>query len=996
MMSFSPVGAALLLIAIAYIIGGLPMIDWVVRGVAKKRLQDLGTGNISVSAAFYHGGTAIGLVAVLSEALKGIAVVLLARSLFSESAPWEVVALIALVCGRFTLSRGAGTTNVVWGYVAHDWVVALVILVLSGGAFAIARRRQQARLGVLVLIPVVEALRRPDSPATIAAATVLSLLIAWIYHQMPDDLSLAPGRPEAGSRKIFQYLRGRDVIASLNDQPNVPLMGQKAATLAQLKQWGYAVPDGWVLPIAAQGRSLITHLDSIADNPWQHPWIVRSSALDEDREEASAAGQYQSIAHVMSAEALEQAIADCRDAYHRSGAVQYRRDRGLTDQPGIALLVQKQVQGVFSGVAFSRDPVEQGDAVVVEALAGGADQVVSGQVTPEQYRVAVDESALAALSPQNFRDWQLSPTPSTSDDAVPADLIQQVANLARHLELRYHGIPQDIEWSFDGHTLWLLQARPITTLSPLWTRKIAAEVIPGVIRPLTWSINRPLTCGVWGQIFTLVLGDRAQGLDFTETATLHYSRAYFNATLLGQIFRRMGLPPESLEFLTLGAKFSKPPLLSTLKNVPGLLRLLGRERKLIKDFERDDRQHFSPTLEQLRQASPTNLAPDELISRLNQILDQLEKATYYSILAPLSFSLRRSLFRVPETALDPSQQPEVASIQAVKVLAQTARQRYPQLAALANAAASETVTPALFDKLKATPDATDLLSALEAIVERYGYLSEVGTDIAVPTWREDPEPVRNLFAQFLLNPPQEESPQVDAQSNRELPSNWRYRQVQNRLNLKGRVAEVYLTLLAELRWSLLALEQRAIALNFLEKTGDGFFLTYEELRNSMTIPSPDLANQLRQRVTERRSQYEQHQALTTVPFVVYGDDPPPDPTAIGQPEALRAGMIQGIGASAGTVEGPVKILHSLQLSAPVPPGTIIVVPYTDAGWAPLLAQASGLIAEVGGRLSHGAIVAREYKIPAVMNVANATQRLQDGQVVRIDGRAGTVEIVLGT
>ncbi|MFO0173611.1 MAG: pyruvate phosphate dikinase PEP/pyruvate-binding protein, partial [Aphanizomenon sp.] len=132
-----------------------------------------------------------------------------------------------------------------------------------------------------------------------------------------------------------------------------------------------------------------------------------------------------------------------------------------------------------------------------------------------------------------------------------------------------------------------------------WTRKIAAEVIPGVIHPLTWSINSPLTCGVWGEIFTIVLGERAKGLDFAKTATLHYSRAYFNASLLGEIFLAMGLPPESLEFLTRGASMTKPPLDSTLTNLPGLTRLLKRELDLEKDFKWDYRQVFIPGLTEL-------------------------------------------------------------------------------------------------------------------------------------------------------------------------------------------------------------------------------------------------------------------------------------------------------------------------------------------------------------------------------------------------------------
>ncbi len=987
-MTLATAEAAVLLGVIAFTIGALPIIDWLVGQLAGKRLQTLGTGNISVSAAFYHGGTAIGLLAVLSEASKGIGVVLLARSLFAQSAPWEIAALVALVLGRFTIARGAGTTNVFWGYVTHDWGAALTIFLLAGGGFVIFRRRQAARLWSLALIPVMEGIRHSGSPSTVAAAIMLSLLLAWIYTQIPDDLALSSNQPSSAS-PMFQFLQGQDVIASLNDKPNAVLMGQKAATLAQLKQWGYAVPDGWILPSASDARSLTRHLESVEPTPWQQSWIVRSSAQDEDGSEASAAGQYQSIADIRSPEALERAVADCRAAYTTASAQQYRRDRGLSEQTGLALLVQPQIQGQFSGVAFSRDPVDQGAAVIVEALAGGAAAVVSGQVTPEQYRIEVDETTLADVTPDILRHCDISEQSANDSEAIPAALIQQVAQLARDLERRYHGIPQDIEWTFDGTTLWLLQARPITTLAPLWTRKIAAEVIPGVIRPLTWSINRPLTCGVWGQLFTIVLGDRAADLDFTETATLHYSRAYFNATLLGQIFRRMGLPAESLEFLTLGAKFGKPPISSTLKNVPGLLRLLRREWTLPQDFAADERQYFALTLAQLRQSSPNGLSPAALLQRLDLIFEQLEKATYYSILAPLSFSLRRSLFQISEAALDPSQQPEVASIQAVKALAIEARRRHPDLLSLGTLAEDDTITHRLFDKLSTESDYQTLNAELAAIVERYGYLSEVGTDVAVPTWQEDPQPVRELFAQFFFNPPP--TPTDQGPPSASVPSGWRYRQVQNRLTLKGRVATIYLTLLAQLRWHLLALQQHLVTEGALPQTGDAFFLLYDELKNAVDDTSSTRGAWLSHRVTERRSRYEQDQALTTVPFIVYGQEPPPDPTASSATQPLGTGELQGIGASAGIVEGPVKVLTSMQTSGRIAPGTIIVVPYTDAGWAPVLAQAAGLIAEVGGKLSHGAIVAREYRIPAVMNIANATQQFHDGQRVRIDGRTGIVE-----
>ncbi|WP_017326665.1 glycerol-3-phosphate acyltransferase [Synechococcus sp. PCC 7336] len=996
-MTFSPVWAALMLCTVCPLLGGLPAIAWIVRGLGGKQLSDLGTGNISVSAAFYHGGTGLGLLAVLSEAVKGIGAVLLARFLLPDLPAWEAIALIALVLGRYVATRGAGTTNVVWGYIVHDWIAALLIFGVAGISFGFVRRRHLVRWGVLGLLPVVEALRHPQSPARVAAVIGLSLAIAWIYRQIPDDLALSPVRGNSSSRKMFRYLRGRDVIGSLDNRPSVERMGQKAATLAQLKQWGYPIPSGWILPSGASAGSLLSHMQAAEDSPWSHTWVVRSSALGEDRIDASAAGQYRSVSNVANPTDLEQAILQCRASYHRAGATQYRRDRKLSDRGGMALLVQRQVQGVYAGVAFSRDPIGQGDGVLVEALAGGAEQVVSGRVTPEQYRIEVQDRALEELSPIEVTEVE----PDLKlDGSVPLSLVQRVADLARHLELRYHGIPQDIEWSFDGRKLWLLQARPITTLTPIWTRKIAAEVIPGAIRPLTWSLNRPLTCGVWGKIFTIVLGQRTQGLDFGETATLHYSQAYFNATLLGQIFRRMGLPAESLEFLTRGAKFGKPPLSSTLRNLPGLGRLLGREWSLMQDFERDNAQQFDPISTQLKRRSPAQLSSLELLERIEVLLAQLERATYYSILAPLSFALRQTLLKVPDTVLDQNQLPEVASLRAIQNLAQSARQRWPHLAALSVEDEDPSEPSALFDAIGQDPDGQKLLAELDRIVDRYGYLSEVGTDIAVPTWREDPQPVQALFTQFFLHPPQAGSPaSTSASTSSPVPSDtdrqrsgWRRNLVQQRLSLKGRVATVYLKLLAELRWSSVALEALAIERGLLSQPGDLFFLTYEELRRWMTEPAQASAQEMQCLVTERRAQFERDRAKTSIPFIIYGNNPPSDFIPSVNP-SRGSGIWQGIGASVGQVQGQVKVFRTLQTATPIPPNTIVVVPYTDAGWAPILARAAGLVAEVGGRLSHGAIVAREYNIPAVMDIAHATQLFEDGQTIRIDGRTGTVELL---
>ncbi|MDY7014406.1 MAG: PEP/pyruvate-binding domain-containing protein, partial [Cyanobacteriota bacterium] len=762
---------------------------------------------------------------------------------------------------------------------------------------------------------------------------------------------------------------------------------QKAAILSQLKRQGYPVPAGWVLPAGDDPQPLILSLHPSPDNPL----VVRSSAVGEDSETASAAGQYTTVLNAISQPLLEAAITECQTSYNRSMAVRYRQDRNLQDC-SMAVLVQTQIRGAFSGVAFSRDPVDPSiDAVVIEALPGDATRVVSGQVTPEQYRVFLPEgSSLASDSPVVKEGSESAEASNRVDPLaeiviegrgdVPARIIQEVAVLTRELEARDRGIPQDVEWTHDGRQLWILQARPITTLRPIWTRKIAAEAIPGLIRPLTWSINRPLTCGVWGELFSLVLGKRAQGLDFEATATLHYSRAYFNATLLGEIFLRMGLPPESLEFLTRGAKFSKPPLGSTLRNVPGLLNLLRREWNLRRDFQKDCRARFAPALERLDNHSPSDLSPSELLDRIDTILLVLRRSTYYSILAPLSLALRQAILKVSETDLDNSKTPEVEATRSLAELAVETRKLLPRDRLEFDSSA------ALFAYLAdETSEGVGAIERFDQWLERYGYLSEVATDIAVPRWRESPHSVRELFARDLLNP----TNAPDSAKRQGKLKGGTTRLVQQRLNIKGKATEVYSRLLAHLRWSFVALEAGWLRSQMLEKEGDIFFLTFDEIRQLIHQTNPELRNTLSQRIQQRRQRLEKDRQLPSVPFVVYGDAPATPP--IPSPRSSRQ-RLQGIAASPGQIEGRVKIALTLQEIAAIDKKTILVVPYTDSGWSPLLARAGGLIAEVGGKLSHGAIVAREYGIPAVMDVHHATELLRDGQRVRIDGGMGIVEI----
>lgn len=945
---------ALAILIVCPLLGALPVIAWITYALKRRRLAQIGTKNISVSAAFYHGGTIAGVLAVLSEALKGIGAVFLARAFFPEGSFWELVALITLVFGRYLIGRGAGTTNVVWGLLVHDPLLSLFIGLLAIITFTLLQSRILVKYGVLIVFPLFVIILHAEDFPKIFAAVALAGLLGWIYKQIPDDLNLPAPGVDAQSQAVFEYLRGDRVILSLDDQLDTALVGQKSATLSQIKRWGYSVPKGWVLVPGDDPEKLLNFLQPSDLSPL----VVRSSAIGEDSEQASAAGQYETLLHVTSKEQLQQAIAIVRESYDYPAAVQYRRDRGLPDS-AMAVLIQQQVQSAYSGVAFSRDPItQQGDAVVIEALPGSPTQVVSGKVTPEQYRAFVVET-------DNLSSVQLEGT-----GRVPQAIIKQVAYLARRIEKRYLGVPQDIEWSYDGQTLWLLQARPITTLLPIWTRKIAAEVIPGVIHPLTWSINRPLTCGVWGDIFSIVLGDRATGLDFTETATLHYSRAYFNASLLGEIFLRMGLPPESLEFLTRGAKMTKPPLQSTLKNLPGLWKLLRQELNLEKDFKRDYQKVFIPGLSRLANESTEELEAAQILERIDFNLELLRIGTYYSILAPLSAAIRQGIFKVKDEQIDNSVTPEVAAMRSLRTLAADAKQILIECEA-----------EQVFDLLAQTPEGEKILYELDELLEDYGYLSDVGTNIAIPTWKEEPQPIKQLFVQLIqLSEPKK----VNLE-----PSKRKRGIVQKRIDIKGRVTEVYSRLLALLRWNFLALEQICLDSGWLKQPGDIFFLELEEVRLLVTDANAELLQHLNSMIQFRRSQFYQDSQIEQIPLVVYGDIPPHPITAVG---VYSDQILQGIPASHGQAEGKIKVVRNLQNLPEIDKNTILVVPYTDSGWAPLLVRAGGLIAEAGGRLSHGAIIAREYGIPAVMDVKGATWILQDDQRVRIDGSRGIVEL----
>ncbi|NES88281.1 MULTISPECIES: glycerol-3-phosphate acyltransferase [Okeania] len=1112
-----------LFLAICFCLGALPFTGLIVKILANIDLKKVGTGNVSVAAAFTHAPKPVAITAVLAEIVRGIAPVLIAKVLFPEIFALQLVGLILLVAGRYFIAKGGGVTNASWGVLVYSPLVALgsgitgfLILVIGKKIFPQKNqniRQWAARLGCLSSFLWVLLFRQEASFFELFAALGLAILLVVINLRQSDDMALK-----------------KQILFSLDSELDAKICGDKAARLAQLKKAGFNVVKGFVLPATeadTQGN-LDKGIDSSLLNIYfpsseldknkmsiNFPLIVRSSAVGEDSDNSSAAGQYQTIYPVKNQTELLEAINICRQSYWLPEAVAYRRQREIPDAE-MAVLIQPYIISQVAGVMFTRNPLDGGTKIIIEALPGGAEKVVGGQFSPVHLEIVeegrrkkeegrrkeekgkgkkeegrrkeekgkgkklmvtqtseegrgkkkegrrkeeerIGKKLIVTQTSINFKqpvdnvddevlnskekDKNQSLEQVKNQDILPEKIIQELVNQAEAIEVFFHGLPQDIEWCWDGEKIWILQSRPITNLRPIWTRTIAAEVIPGAIHPLTWSINRPLTCGVWGEIFTIVLGEKVAKLDFTETATLLGSHAYFNATLLGEIFRMMGLPEQGLEFLLRGQKMGKPPLGKVLPSLPGLWRLIQKEMAVDREFERDYHQIFIPALQSLennfKQNSSQSLS--ELLDQAEQIQAWLKPITFYNILGPIGLAIRRSLFRVSEEWLPTDTAPEIISIRELQRLA----------VKLKMATKSDGEIEAEFEQNQ------ELQREFQQWLESYGYLSEVGTDIAVATWGEKPDNFRELLFAMARKGEGEKDNFKESFSVRSLNlwQRWRLAQCAKRAITKGKIAEVYGKFLAYLRLTFLAIEIKVKSqkskvksderqenlevksqkskvknddlqenLEVFEEKGDIFYLEFEEIRQwiltvgwveernptkeSLLTPlekegmfSDRLLDRagmfsdrlLGQLICERKEQLEKDRDRL-VPSVVYGNVLPQENPEIAA-TAENASILSGIPASVGSVEGYVKVCRSAGVSIAEGENPIIVVPYTDAGWAPLLLKAKGIIAEVGGQLSHGAIIAREYGIPAVMNVSGAMTRLQDGQKVRVDGYRGTVELL---
>jgi len=810
------------------------------------------------------------------------------------------------------------------------------------------------------------------------------------------------------------------VLVPLDDDRalDATVVGTKAAVLARLLRAGHRVPTGAVLPVgAATARLDSGGIASLGDIV-----AVRSSATNEDLIEASFAGQYATVLGVDShadgavRRAIETVLASVESAHAQSYA------RGV-DLGGaaMAVLVHTQVAAARAGVAFSADPVTGDDVVAVSAVDGLGDALVSGEVTPDEWKVEHTGTARRV---------------GDAEQVLDEHDVARIADLARRVSEDLD-VAVDIEWAIDDEgTLWLLQARPITALP----RKPALELpTSGTWEKDTSHFSEPLT-PIAETMWVPPL--EAAFRDVADT---------FGLLIDGMEFRCFGGELYSHAIPPGGKEGAAPPwwvmgLVARL--VPSLRRKLraasdavesGLPSTTIDRWEEEWKPELVERIAELRAVELRRLDDAELAAHLERLSELFTDAhrIHFMLFVPYLMGVRPFVDAADELLgwttsealglLDGLSEASSAPTRDLRAIAATAAAHPEGRAVLADwdGTPLEQVLDTLDDV-----GATVTAAGVRAHFDRFG-CRVTAFDPGLPTIDERPGIVLGLLrdlvgsaeATDILGDLARRRSEAEAAMSSAIERRGLARNDVARLNdtlaTARRVWPVrednlpYTDAMPAglVRTAMMEIGRRLVETKVLQRADDACWLEYHEVRTLLRSGSVDGAETPIERVVRRRAE---RAWVRTHPGPVTLGAPPEDPPDLrALPEAVRLttgavlwaieqefshegdeetvpGALAGTAASPGRYTGPVRIVRSDRDFGSIRPGDVLVCPITTPAWSLNFGRIGALVTDAGGVLSHAAIVAREHRIPAVVATGGATSTLTDGQLVTVDGTHGTV------
>jgi pyruvate,water dikinase len=778
------------------------------------------------------------------------------------------------------------------------------------------------------------------------------------------------------------------------------------------------------------------------------PVAVRSSATTEDLPDLSFAGQQDTYLNVIGEEALLRAVVQCWSSLWTARAIGYRARNGIPQEDlALAVVVQEMVPSEAAGVLFTADPLTgKRTEAVIDATLGLGEALVSGQVEPDHYaidtihgRILSRRLGAKALSirGQSGGGTIAVPENAAKHQALPDEAIVALADLGRRVAELF-GAPQDIEWAWAGGKLFLLQSRPITSLYPLpeglppEPLQVLASfgAIQGMLDPMT-----PLGRGVFQELASAALGLLSPGS--RRPLEVAGERLFLNVTgvLRSRLVRavRRGRPLAAVEpgiAQALDTLWDDPRLAPARGRLPW--RLLRRALRLIVPtfggvlftvlWPEAGRRRIQSQLErELARARAKASAAATLAQRVALFENVLRPAFPRVIpkvvpgllggLAPL-YLLHRMAAGLPSGEHDVLEMTRGlrgnVTTEMDLTLWATARavERDPKAAErFARTDAATLAADYLAGRLPETAQA-----AVAAFLQRYGMRGVAEIDLGRPRWREEPTMLLQVLQSYLRIKDPSQAPDVvfargeasaEAAVERLAEAvrqtrwgrlktrlvRWAARRVRALAGLRESPKFFVIRLFGLVREALLDSGAELVEVGMLHQSEDIFFLHLAELRELAKGRVPDW----RELATERRRAYEREKRRRQVPRLLLSDGQA-FYGGVGLADSAQKGVLLGSPVSPGVAEGVVHVVldpAGVQLA----PGEILVCPGTDPAWTPLFLAAGGLVTEVGGLLTHGSVVAREYGIPAVVGVHQATTRLLTGQRVRIDGMRGQITVL---
>ncbi|RKU34692.1 hypothetical protein C6495_06920 [Candidatus Poribacteria bacterium] len=784
---------------------------------------------------------------------------------------------------------------------------------------------------------------------------------------------------------------------------------------------------------------------------------VRSSATAEDLGDASFAGQQDTFLNVTS-DMLLDAVTACWASLWASRAIAYRQTQGITDEGlAMAVVVQEMCPAEISGVLFTVSPFDE-NVCIIESNWGLGESVVSGEITPDNFQVSRETGEIvkktiakktemvSALEKHAYGEDSDSVGTLSKRETVPIakqDMpsltdaqLKSLAKLGMQVEA-FYGQPMDVEWAFADGEFVLLQARPITTQTvredvhihppevveklrqeeirrlekradkhgTVWCHHNIAEVLPAPL-PMTWEIIKEFMSGTGG------LGIAYRNLGYYPSARVdtmgilelvcgriyvnlnRETELYFDGYPLAHDFEALKREPQKAMYAQAAPNIRHSTASFWLKLPLHIARMSRTELRLRKQRLNFDRRlkeqvfpQFQATVETAWHIVYPDLSDAEVVAKFQEWRDKtLREFAPQALTATLlaGFSLQRLEAGLAK-CLDEAE---------AKTLTQ-------QLIS----GLSDNLTVETNEKLGQVARGT---LSLDDFLAEAGHRAVGEFELAQPRWREDTDYLEQIIASFkarVKSAPTEDD-RIDAHigygegatQQREKAENHLAELLKNKKRLRKQIeeelaftrrympfretAKFYLMLgYEQIRRALIELDRRYQLNNGI------FYLVPDEL--APLINGEDFSRIIAERKSKREALLQ-----IEIPDVLFSDSLTEKLSSKATAQTSPTQAYTGTGVSPGIATGPARVLSDPGDVHPTERDYILVCPSTDPAWTPLFLHAAGLVMERGGMLSHGAVVAREYGIPAIANIPNATRNIADGQQLQIDGNRGTVSIVL--